>query len=92
MAEERDKSKIARLGVVEMSRDAKEVDGVALCVEKTSATEIVDAEPYVVQKLVSANSGDKADMRQAEDTPDGILRNGCVVRPLQKVEETEHHG
>lgn len=91
VAEQRNECQVARFGVVEMSCDAVQVDRVALCVEKASAAKIVDAEPDVVQELLSTDVGDESDVGQTEYTPDGVARNRGVVGSLKKVEQTEDH-
>ena len=59
-------------------------------VQEVGTTQIVDAEPEVVQELTFPDVGPETDMRKSEDAAGRVDRIGCIIRTFQQAEQTQH--
>lgn len=90
MSKQRHKRKVAWLGIVQMGGNPKKIEWATMFVQQGRASKVVDTESKVVKELVFTFLGTKANLRKAEQALNGIDSGGCVLRPLEEVEETKN--
>ena len=72
MPQESHESEITWLRIIQVGRNAEEVDGIPFLIKEARTTKIVDAEPDMVKNLLPTNIRNEADMRKVKEALEAL--------------------